>query len=254
MILAAPVLVAAQGKSSTQHGTAPNGRPFTALQAQIDTFSDLGAAVLLLEARMATAEASLEDLAAHDALLDEWVAQLDQRWRDAEARLDAQDDSLQLLIEADRALQELIAAVELQTADQFGEVNDQLDGLQAELDAKQAAILSACPSGSAIRQISSTGGITCEAVSTTGGGSVGTLVTTHLSADSFTVVPPGDVGTSTIVCPSGYMSTGGGFHKSVAGEIFLDQPVTNGWRAAVMNTSTTDASVRAFVRCAVVVP
>src|SRR5687768_11514382 len=89
------MLLAATGTSAQKaKGSTPNGRPFVALQAQIDTLAD--------QVQQIQADATARDAA---------IAEFDARWRDAEARLDEHADSLQALVEADAALQELMSAL-----------------------------------------------------------------------------------------------------------------------------------------------
>jgi hypothetical protein len=144
-------------------GSTPSGRPFVALRAQIADLEQqiasieqqlasldaMQAQLDALAAQVAANTASLDQLRAYDALLDQriaslggavlalqgvlsgvtdnvkalqlrqqladqWLAALEQRWQDAEARLAEQGASLQRLVDADRALQEYAAALKQQ--------------------------------------------------------------------------------------------------------------------------------------------
>lgn len=286
------VMLAGARVTAAQNGSTPNGRPFLALQAQVDTLtrqidqlrgdnmrqdeliSALGAAVLLLEARMATAEATIEEIQAHDAFMDQWIEELDGRWRAAETRLTAQADDIQRLYDADRALHELLTALNLEIDDletrlaslggqvsslssalesRLAAVNATLAGLQTAVNSKQAAITQACLPGSSIRQINAaTGAVSCEVDDASSGG-IGRLAGSDFM-DSFRFVPPGGSATSSAFCPTGQTATGGGFNTNLPGMIYLSAPATNGWTAAAQNPTTTTGIVRAYTRCARVVP
>jgi hypothetical protein len=295
------VASAQNGKSNTNQGSTPNGKPFTALNAQIRTFQEqidalvagnaaqadlisaLGGAVLALEARLAGVEGSVADLKAHDALTDQWIEALEERWLEAEARLDSQASDLQLLFDADQALQTLMHALKVQAdnlQDQLAAlgggmsvaqssllsdlaaINAKLSALQLELGGKQAALTEACAAGSSIRQVNATtGAVVCELddIGSGGaGGAVGRLETSDF-ADVLRTIAAGGAGSSTMFCPSGWVSTGGGYMKDLPENVFLDGPTSSsssgtGWKAAVDNPGATAAWIKTFTRCARVIP
>jgi hypothetical protein len=138
--------------------------------------------------------------------------------------------------------------------------NAALAALRVELNGMQAALTQSCPAGSSIRQISAaTGTVVCELddVSSGTGGSVGRLEQSDFSA-AFSTVGPNEAVSSRQFCPSGWIATGGGYHKDFPGNVFLEGPTTgsagSGWQAAVQNPTTTPTMVRAFARCARVIP
>lgn len=208
-------MVAAAGTSAQKgNGSTPNGRPFVALQTQIDSYSQ-----------------SIEELEA--------------RWQEAEARLDEQGQTLQALVEADRALQELISALQ----DDGDAYAAQLETLKLELNEKQAAIIGSCAPGSSIRQISPTGTVACEPDDTGAGGSL-SFTTTDYATGNLTVLA-GANRVAPLFCPSGYRALSGGYTKGLAGEVTANIPDGNGWRVTLVNNTTTDSFVRVFVRCSV---
>ena len=241
------ILLTATGASAQKaNGSTPNGKPFVALQQQIDD----------LDARVTTVEES--------------IGTLDARWQAAEARLDSLAGSLQALVEADRALQELMAALraridELETrvSTLEGDVADlsstlselaalraQLEALRLEVNEKQAAIVQSCAPGSSIRQVSATGTVACEVDDvSTGGGAAAPIVLSDFSTDNF-IVNAGGTKSQPMFCPSGYKAISGGYIKGPAGEITVDAPEGNGWRAALVNPATNGQTfLRVVVRC-----
>ena len=249
--------------------------------SQTELISALGGVILAMEARLAGMQATVEEMQAHDALYDQWLEALDARWHTAEAQLAGYHTDLQRLYDADQALQELVYALQLRVnnlQDRLATLGDGMSALQssllsdlaatnaalaalrAELDGKQAALTQSCPVGSSIRQISATAGtVVCELddVSSGTGGSVGRLEQSDFSA-TFSTVGPGDTVSSRQFCPSGWVATGGGYHKDLPGEVIIVGPTTgsagSGWQAAVQNLTTTPTVVRAFARCMRVVP
>jgi hypothetical protein len=212
------VLAASAPGAQNPRSDTPNGKPFVALQTQIDA----------LDARMTAVETSVE--------------MLDANWRDAEARLDALGAGLQELIEADRALQELISALQRQGEDFEG----QLAALRLEVSQKQAAISQACAPGSSIRQVNVTGTVVCEVDDAGTGG--GPIVISDFSTDNLTVAA-GGTRSAPVFCPSGYRALSGGYIKGTPGEVTVDVPDGNGWRVAVVNQTATSSFVRTVVRC-----
>jgi uncharacterized coiled-coil protein SlyX len=244
---AAIILLAATGASAQNaRSSTPNGRPFVALQTQIDE----------LETRTTAVEES--------------IATLDARWQEAEARLDSQAGSLQALVDADRALQELmselrgrIEALETRldtveddlaelsaTTNELATLKAQLEALKLEVNEKQAAIVGSCAPGSSIRQVNTTGTVACEVDDVSaGGGAAPALVLNDYTTENV-VVSPGATKSLSAFCPSGYKAISGGYIKGMAGEITVNAPDGNGWRAAIMNNSTTSSTLlRTVVRC-----
>jgi predicted nucleic acid-binding Zn-ribbon protein len=243
------------------------GRPFqqvqqqiTSLQSQVDglnaqvaalaqkieantaSVEELGGVLLALEARLSGAEATLADQQAYQQLQDALIEQLFDAWQDAEAALAQNSRDIQRLLQADQALQALLAAVRL-------DVNAQqslLQQLAAAVAQKQQAIQQACPAGSSIRQVTSTGGVVCEVDDA---GSATALVVMDLSDVSRTAGPFGTVSTQ-VMCPSGFQATGGGYHRAFAMDVFYNGPSGNGWQVAALNPNADARSIRAFVKCA----
>ena len=246
------ILLAVAGTSAQNaKGSTPNGRPFVALQTQIDA----------LETRMTVVEESIDTL--------------DARWQEAEARLDTHAGSLQALVEADAALQELmsalraqIEALEIRLATLEGDVaglssatselaalKAQLEALKLEVNEKQAAIVQSCAPGSSIRQVDATGAVACEVDDvSTGGGAAASIVLADYSSENVMVnLNPGASKSQPVFCPSGYKAISGGYLKGTAGEVILDAPDGNGWRVALVNPAASPAAIllRVFVRCIV---
>lgn len=264
LLIANSAVVAQNGRGAAADTRLPNGRPFTAVQQQIDNLQsqidavvvavdantasvdELGAVLLALEVRVSRTDANVADLQAYQSIQDALIARLTARWDDAEARLAQAEGDVRLLLQADQALQALIAALELD-ADADAAT---LAALQAEVANKQRAISQSCPAGSSIRQITSTGTVICEIDDA---GSGGTLLSMDL-ADSFRTANPGLTTSSQVYCPSGYIATGGGLHKDLAMDVYYSAPSGNGWQVAAQNPTTTPRSIRAFVKCARLAP
>lgn len=202
IVLTGTTAVAQNGKSTTNQGSTPNGKPFRALQAQIATFqsqidalvasnaaqddliSALGGIVLALEAQLAGVQASIAELQTHDALYDRWIDELEGRWRTYEARLEGHENDLQTLYDADQALQRLMYALQLQAnslhdrlatldssqsslesslTNNLATTRAALADLRLDLNGMQAALTQACPTGWSIRQVTgATGEVVCE--------------------------------------------------------------------------------------------
>ncbi len=243
------IVFAATGANAQKaKGSTPNGRPFVALQAQIDA----------LETRLTVVEES--------------IGTLDARWQEAEARLESHAGSLQALVEADAALQELMSALRAQiealetrlaslegdvaglssSTSELAALKAQLEALKLEVNQKQAAIVQSCAPGSSIRQVNATGAVACEVDdASTGGGAAAPIVLADYSTENVTV-NPGASKSQPVFCPSGYKAISGGYFKGTAGEVILDAPDGNGWRVALVNPATSPATLlRVFVRCIV---
>ena len=231
-------------------------RQYDALQDQ--QIASLGGAVLALQTAMRGVTADIRALQLHDEVMARWLAALERQWHDAEARLGEQASDIQSLIDADRALQEYAAGLELQIdfvresgADahaQIAEAELRLDDVEALLQTKQNLIAGACAPGWSIRQISSSGQVTCEFDdSGSGGGRLG--VVDKWSAN--VTVLANNFAYAFVSCPSGYLAMGGGYTVPVALHVFYDFPALDtGWTIGASNPSSTQASFMAVVRCA----
>lgn len=217
---AAAMIVLAVTSAQAQKGkTVPNGQPFQALQAQIDA----------LETRVDGVEES--------------IAALDARWRDAEARLDEQAGSLRALLDADAALQALVTALRRDSTAHAAE----LEALRLELNEKQAAIVQACAPGTSIRQVDPSGTVQCEVDDAeTGGGAP--IAIADFDSDNVSVAAGGSRSVQKF-CPSGYRAVSGGYIKPAAATVSIDSPDGNGWRVVFQNPTAAAVVVRVVVRC-----
>ena len=231
-------------------------RQYDALQDQ--QIASLGGAVLALQTAMRGVTADLQALQLRDEVMERWLAALEQQWRDAEARLDEQTSDIQSLIDADRALQEYAAGLHLQiefvraaAADahtQIAEAQLRLDDLEALMQTKQNRILGACAPGWSIRQISSSGQVTCEFDDSGSGGGRLAIADTWSAEVS---VPGSGFGYAFASCPSGYLSLAGGYSVPTSLRVFYDVPMVDlGWVIGAVNASSTAATFSAVVRCA----
>ena len=216
---AAFIFLAATSANAQKNKELPNGKPFQALQAEIDA----------LESRVDDVEDSIETL--------------DARWRDAEARLDEQAGNLRALLDADEALQRLIRALRRDSNAHAAE----LEALRLELNAKQAAIIQACAPGSSIRQVDETGTVECE-VDDAGTGGGAPIAIADYDSD-ITSVPAGGTKSVHKLCPSPYRAISGGYIKPAAVNVSIDVPEANGWRVVFQNPTAGALMVRVIVRC-----
>lgn len=168
-ILSSPCL-AAQGEFPGS-----NGKPFQALQEQIDAvdlslaeqmaavwvavaennarddaqdvlIGLLGAALADLEARVTTNETDIELLKAKDAVLEGLITALQDRADDLQQQINDQEDQIQLIILADQALQQLIDALTARVATLEGlmaTAGTDIDTLQAQVAALQSQMAGA---------------------------------------------------------------------------------------------------------------
>jgi hypothetical protein len=215
------------------------------LDVQTASISELGASVLALESRISQTDATVADIQLYQLAQDALIEQLSAQWNDAEAQLAQHAGDIQALLAADQALQALIAAVQLDV-----DADEALTAqLQAAVAEKQQAIGQLCPAGSAIRQITSSGGVVCETV----GGGAATLLGLDV-LDSFRQIQPGGTTSSQVQCPSGYTATGGGLHRDFLLDVYFDGPFGNGWQVAARNPNADVRVIRAFAKCAKVGP
>lgn len=175
------VFAVSSASAQTNKTVTPGGKPFQALQAQIDA----------LETRVDGVEDS--------------IATLDARWREAEARLDEQAGSLQALLDADEALQALVRALRQDSAAHAAE----LEALRLDLNEKQALIIQACAPGSSTRQVDASGTVQCEVDNegTAGGGAPISIA--DFDSDNVSVAAGGTRSVQKF-CPSGYRAITGG--------------------------------------------
>ena len=229
-----------------------------AYDALLDSrIATLGGAVLAMQSAMSGLQVSVDALARRDALMDDWLAALEQRWRGAEARLAAQTADIQRLVDADRALQEYAAALRLDldftrqlAADAAASSIDTrllMTELQARLNEKQNRIGSACPVGSAIRQVAADGTVACEVDDS--GGTAASLMTSDTWSTQVRVGANG-YAYGYAYCPSGQVPTGGGFSAASPLYVFYNAPLaTIGWVVGASNPSTVELTFYATGRC-----
>jgi hypothetical protein len=217
---AAMIVFAVSGASAQKNKTVPNGKPFQALQTQIDA----------LESRVDGVEDS--------------IGTLDARWRETEARLDEQAGSLRALLDADEALQALVRALRQDSAAHAAE----LEALRLELNEKQALIIQACAPGSSIRQVDASGTVQCDVDDEGTGGGGAPIAIADFDSDNQSVPALGSKSVQKF-CPSGYRAISGGYIKPVAATVSIDSPDGNGWRVVFQNPTAAALTVRVVVRC-----
>lgn len=256
--------LAQNGKNGTSQGSTPNGRPFVAVQTQIDqlqvqldalgpkinariaSIEELAAAVLALEARLAATDASLADLKLYHDAQDALIEQLKAKWEAAEAQLAQNTLSVQRLLQADQALNDLLGALQLDVDADAA----LLAALRAEVAEKQDAIDHICADGTFISAITSDGNVECKAAPAGGGAAgAGTLVVFDV-VDAWQSAAVGSVASSMVQCPSGYQASGGGYLRDMQlSDVYYNAPFGNGWQVAAMNNAAVSRRIRAFVKC-----
>lgn len=254
------------------------------LQDQIDTLvieqadqdsliTALQSAVGTLEMRVSANESDIALLQAIQNMQSQLIDALDTRVTELETRVAVNEADIAGLVLVDQALQEMIMAIENQitTINSRISANDgdisalqnqvlqlQLDlgTVQASLAAKQDRVNGICPVGSAIRQISSNGSVTCEVDSVSAG--VGTLQTFR-SSDSVSI--PSSIFvvrtvTNNRACTgSNYRAVGGGYSVNGGtlgfGNAYRNYPTSNSnWQVRVRADSVGSRSLTTYVVCA----
>jgi hypothetical protein len=238
-------------------------RAYDALQDQ--RIASLGGAVLALHGIVSGVENDVKALQLRQQVTDQWLAALEQRWRDAESRLAGHGADLQRLVDADRALQEYAAALKQQLDFVQGtaagataaaaDAQAQLASVKAQLLLKQDLIRGACPAGSSIRQIAADGGVACELddVGSGGGGAGGGRLLVQDGFVSSVPVSANSFAYGFAYCPSGHLSLSGGYSVPTQLDVFYSLPIMSmGWVVGVQNPSSTAATFYVSSRCATI--
>lgn len=208
----------ADAANPTPHPGA-NGRPFQALQSQID---DLQSQVDTIDANIAGISAQITALESDIANLQGQIAQNSGDVASLQSQVTSNTNSI-------NALQALAASLQ-----------GQIILLQLT---KQNVVTGLCVGGSAIRTILPGGGVVCEF-------DAGESRTAVFSAE-FSIAP-GNVNIGSAVCPAGWLVTGGG-HSTSTGSLIVIQSepsAPNIWFVRVYNPGSTTGQARATAVCA----
>ena len=139
------------GKSTTEQGALPNGKPFQQIQKQFASVDDqinaLVGAVEDLEERVTANENAIADLQTQNADLEQQAADLAATVGDNQDDIDALQDQYENNLSVIESLQ------------------DQIDDINTNLALKQDILNGSCPSGSALQSINPDGSITCTSTS-----------------------------------------------------------------------------------------
>jgi len=181
-----------------------------------------------------------------------------------EARIASNEDDIDAIWIADQAMQATVIRIEtlfenrifaletnsIQQNILLAQIELNLAQAQADLESKQERISSACPAGSAIRQVDGSGTVQCQVVR---GGTVFTassMIEIPVTDDPYRVVAYG------VICPSGTQVVGGGYHSNtILVRILYSYPFTGTdkvsgyWVLALDNTPGVPNVFTVYARC-----
>lgn len=223
------IIIASTGASAAKPAyPGANGAPFKALQSQIDTLS------------AATTEVLNQ--------INEDLQDLQNQINDATQRitdLELSRDSMELrLAELESDVEANANAIsDLETA--LAQANADIAALTDEVDMKQDIITGYCPSGSSIKQVSSSGSVTCELDHDA------QLITSYITSNSTSIIPNAKVSLNSPSCITNYSATGGGFAQSGSDILVTDSFPSNSfqWRGIGWNRGSSTQTLRVFVVC-----
>ena len=205
-----------------------NGKPFKALQAQIDALSAATAEVL---------EQINEDL----QYLQNQVDDATQRITDLELYRDNLELRLAELESDVEANADAISDLETELA----QVNEDLAALTDEIDKKQDLITGFCPSGTSIRQVFPSGSVTCELDHDA------QVITSYTATSSVSIAPNARAFINSPTCNTNYKASGGGFSQSWYDIQVTDSyPISNiQWRGYGWNRGSSTQTLTIHVVC-----
>ena len=228
------VIIASNGVSAAQPAySGANGKPFQALQAQIDALSAATSEVL---------DQINEDLQDLQNQIDDATQRI--------TNLELSRDSMELrLAELESDVEANANAIsDLET--EIAQVNADIATLKVEVDKKQDLITGYCPSGSSIREVSNTGLVTCEQDHDA------QLITSYITSDSISIAAGARANISSPVCNANYSATGGGFSQSAFDIQMIDSyPISNSqWRGWGWNRGSYVQTLTIYVVCTATFP
>lgn len=223
------VIITSTGASAAQPAyPGANGKPFLALQAQIDALSAATTEVL---------NQINEDLQDLQNQIDDAT----QRITDLELSRDSIELRLAELESDVEANADAISDLEAELA----QVNGDIAVLKVEVDKKQDLITGYCPSGSSIRQVSGIGTVICELDHDA------QLITSYITSNSVSIVPNAKVSLNSPNCNANYSATGGGFAQSGSDIQVTDSFPSSSiqWRGEGWNRGSETQTLVIFAVC-----
>lgn len=215
----------AQGKSTTNQGSTPNGKPFTEIQAQL---AQVNQQIQALQTQIASVESGLQaqinSIYASIAGLQTQINTVQDATAALQAQVTANESAIAALQAAVASLQSELSAAQALIAGNTGDIQAlqvQVSSLQTLIGAHQSQIASlqqqnaqtnqflanlasgTCQTGQAISDIGPNGIIQCSQA-----GGAGNLV----SLTQYAYYPlQNGFNSASLSCPAGYTLTGGGY-------------------------------------------
>lgn len=226
-----PTVFAQNGKSATNQGATPQGKPFQQIQAQFAAVDQalalLNQQIQAIQTQVSNVEASLQ---AQINAINETLTSLQAQVSDAaaatsslEARVTANEASIAALNTAIEGLQAQLTTAQALISGNTGDITAlqaQVSNIQSMMGAYSSQIAALqqqtaqlaqfranlengnCQTGQAVRDIAPGGFIAC---TQTGGGNLQTLTTSALFHLNY------GFNQGTVSCPAGYVASGSGF-------------------------------------------
>ena len=227
-------IISSTGVSAAQPAySGANGKPFQAIQAQIDALS------------AATSEVLNQ--------INEDLQDLQNQVNDATQRitdLELYRDSLELRLAELESDVEANAHAISDLENELGQVEEDIAELKVEVNKKQAIITGYCPAGTSIRKVLSDGSVTCEQDHDA------QLITSYITSNTVSIEAGARAAAISPACNANYYASGGGFSQSRFDIQIIDSyPSSNTqWFGWGWNRGSDIQDLTVYVVCTAVAP